>query len=78
MFAPVAGVSEDPVCGSANCTMAPYWARKLPVFDGESKEMAALQVSRRGGRLWTEVDWERNKVLLRGEAKLMASGTIYL
>lgn len=78
MFAPVAGVSEDPVCGSANCTMAPYWARKLHISDGDDKEMAVLQVSRRGGRLWTEVDWERNKVLLRGEAKLMASGTIYL
>src|ERR1700679_2046046 len=28
MFAPVAGIDEDHVCGSANCVMGPYWAAK--------------------------------------------------
>ncbi|VAH14516.1 uncharacterized isomerase BH0283-like isoform X2 [Triticum dicoccoides] len=28
-FAPKKGVDEDPVCGSAHCALAPYWARKL-------------------------------------------------
>ncbi|CAF3491440.1 unnamed protein product [Rotaria sp. Silwood1] len=28
-FAPSAGVPEDPVCGSAHCTLTPYWAERL-------------------------------------------------
>ncbi|CAF2646500.1 unnamed protein product [Rotaria sp. Silwood2] len=27
-FAPSAGVPEDPVCGSAHCTLTPYWAER--------------------------------------------------
>jgi len=28
-FAPSAGVPEDPVTGSAHCTLVPYWAQRL-------------------------------------------------
>ena len=28
-FAPAAGVDEDPVTGSAHCTLIPYWAQRL-------------------------------------------------
>src|SRR5687768_17741579 len=28
-FAPSVGVAEDPVTGSAHCTLIPYWAEKL-------------------------------------------------
>ncbi|MEM8678697.1 MAG: PhzF family phenazine biosynthesis protein, partial [Planctomycetota bacterium] len=28
-FAPAAGIDEDPVTGSAHCTLAPYWAERL-------------------------------------------------
>lgn len=28
-FAPAVGVDEDPVTGSAHCTLGPYWAAKL-------------------------------------------------
>ena len=28
-FAPAAGVPEDPVTGSAHCTLVPYWAERL-------------------------------------------------
>ena len=28
-FAPQAGIDEDPVTGSAHCSLAPYWAPKL-------------------------------------------------
>jgi len=46
-FAPKAGVPEDPVTGSAHCTLIPYWARRL-----RKKELHALQFSERGGELF--------------------------
>ncbi len=46
-FAPAAGVAEDPVTGSAHCTLVPYWAKRL-----RKKELRALQVSTRGGELF--------------------------
>ncbi|MDA0672585.1 MAG: PhzF family phenazine biosynthesis protein [Cyanobacteria bacterium] len=45
-FAPAAGIDEDPVTGSAHCSLAPYWQAKL----GKA-EFLAHQVSARGGRL---------------------------
>ncbi len=72
MFAPKIGLQEDHVCGSANCLLAPYWAKKLGKNDGE--EMFAKQVSQRGGDLWTKVDMVNRKVLLSGEAATFAEG----
>ncbi|HVX67824.1 MAG TPA: PhzF family phenazine biosynthesis protein [Bryobacteraceae bacterium] len=46
-FAPASGVDEDPVTGSAHCTLVPFWARRL----GKS-ELHAMQVSARGGELF--------------------------
>jgi len=43
-FAPQAGIPEDPVTGSAHCTLAPYWARRL----GRA-QTTGFQASRRGG-----------------------------
>ncbi len=43
-FAPAAGINEDPVTGSAHCTLAGYWAGKL----GKT-EMTGYQASERGG-----------------------------
>ena len=48
-FAPAGGVPEDPVTGSAHCTLVPYWSARLG-----KKLLHALQVSRRGGELWCE------------------------
>jgi len=48
-FAPRAGINEDPVTGSAHCTLTPYWAARL----GKTK-LHAGQVSARGGELWCE------------------------
>ena len=45
-FAPRVGVPEDPVTGSAQCTLAPYWARRLEVT-----RMRARQISPRGGEV---------------------------
>jgi predicted PhzF superfamily epimerase YddE/YHI9 len=59
-FAPQAGVGEDPVTGSAHSTLAPFWAARLG-----KRELAARQVSRRGGELWCTLRGDR--VLLAGE-----------
>lgn len=67
-FAPDAGVPEDPVTGSAHCTLVPYWATRL----GKLK-LHARQVSPRGGELWCEYTGDRVRMAghavryLRGE-----------
>ena len=68
-FAPRAGVPEDPVTGSAHCTLIPYWSQRLGV-----KQLHALQVSRRGGELWCEDRGER--VVMAGRAVRYLEGTI--
>lgn len=45
-FAPKAGVDEDPVTGSAHCTLVPYWKKALG-----KNEFLAHQLSARGGVL---------------------------
>jgi PhzF family phenazine biosynthesis protein len=70
-FAPAVGVPEDPVTGSAHCTLGPYWARRL------GKEVLhARQLSPRGGELVCELRGDR--VLLRGQAVLYLEGFIYV
>ncbi|MEO6742215.1 MAG: PhzF family phenazine biosynthesis protein, partial [Chthoniobacteraceae bacterium] len=49
-FAPGVGIPEDPVTGSAHCTLIPYWAEKLG-----KKRMIARQLSRRGGTVHCEL-----------------------
>jgi PhzF family phenazine biosynthesis protein len=70
-FAPRVGIPEDPVTGSAHCTLAPYWAKRL----GKTK-LHALQVSARGGELWCEDRGER--VGISGQAVLYLTGCIEL
>ena len=53
-FAPGAGVPEDPVTGSAHCTLVPYWAERL----GRTK-LSAKQLSKRGGDLRCELAGDR-------------------
>ncbi|HEV2704829.1 MAG TPA: PhzF family phenazine biosynthesis protein [Pyrinomonadaceae bacterium] len=70
-FAPAAGVDEDPVTGSAHCTLVPYWSEQL----GKTR-LRALQVSERGGELLCEQRGER--VALSGHAVLYSEGFIHL
>ena len=70
-FAPAHGVDEDPVTGSAHCTLVPYWAERL----GKTK-LHALQVSARGGELWCELKGDR--VTISGRAVRYLEGTILL
>jgi PhzF family phenazine biosynthesis protein len=70
-FTPQHGIDEDPVTGSAHCTLGPYWAKRL----GRSS-LAAKQVSKRGGELAVEVVGDR--VELGGRAVLVARGDLLL
>jgi PhzF family phenazine biosynthesis protein len=68
-FAPTDGVPEDPVTGSAHCTLIPYWAARLG-----KKKLFAKQISRRGGELFCELAGDR--VLIGGKAVLYSRGQI--
>jgi PhzF family phenazine biosynthesis protein len=68
-FAPRAGIPEDPVTGSAHCTLVPFWSRRLG-----KKRLHALQVSARGGELFCEDRGER--VAISGRAVRYLVGTI--
>lgn len=68
-FAPAKGVPEDPVTGSAHCTLIPYWAGQL----GKTT-LHARQVSPRGGELFCKLSGDR--VEIAGYAALFLSGRI--
>lgn len=68
-FTPQASIFEDPVTGSAHCSLIPYWSRKL-----EKSAMTALQLSRRGGKLICQNLGER--VLISGRAVTYLEGYI--
>jgi predicted PhzF superfamily epimerase YddE/YHI9 len=68
-FAPAAGINEDPVTGSAHCTLIPYWSQRL-----KKTKLFARQISKRGGELFCEQAGER--VLIGGKAVLYLRGQI--
>jgi PhzF family phenazine biosynthesis protein len=68
-FCPNAGIAEDPVTGSAHCTLVPYWSRRLG-----RRALEAAQLSKRGGRLTCE-DGEET-VTIAGRAVGYLEGTI--
>ncbi|AZZ94156.1 PhzF family phenazine biosynthesis isomerase [Hahella sp. KA22] len=68
-FTPQAHIFEDPVTGSAHCSLAPYWAVRF----GKTS-LSAAQLSQRGGRLDCEVAGDR--VLMSGSAVTYLRGVI--
>jgi len=68
-FAPRQGVPEDPVTGSAHCTLVPYWAKRLG-----KNEFEARQISRRGGALRCALRGDR--VSIGGKAVVYLEGQI--
>ena len=70
-FAPAKGVPEDPVTGSAHCTLIPYWAERLA-----KTNLHAKQISRRGGELFCEMRGDR--VEIAGRCALYLIGSIYI
>ncbi|MFL6354596.1 MAG: PhzF family phenazine biosynthesis protein [Bryobacteraceae bacterium] len=68
-FAPSKGIPEDPVTGSAHCTLIPYWANQL----GKTA-LHARQISARGGELFCKLLGDR--VEIAGHAALFLKGQI--
>ncbi|MBF7729417.1 PhzF family phenazine biosynthesis protein [Pseudomonas sp. N040] len=70
-FAPAIGINEDPVTGSAHCSLIPYWSQRL-----KKTMLRAYQCSRRGGELHCRLEGARVKI--GGQARLVASGRLWL
>ena len=70
-FAPGAGVDEDPVTGSAHCSLAPYWADRLG-----KRRLTAHQVSKRGGAMVCEISDDGDRVRLIGNAVTFFEGVM--
>ncbi|HMW33194.1 MAG TPA: PhzF family phenazine biosynthesis protein [bacterium] len=68
-FAPSVGINEDPVTGSAHCSLIPYWAERLG-----KDELYAHQVSKRGGEIFCKLRGDR--VDIGGYAADYLQGTI--
>ena len=71
MFAPGAGVDEDPVTGSAHAVIVPYWANRL-----ERDRFTAYQASKRGGHLDARLDDDR--VILGGKCVTVIEGVMHI
>lgn len=68
-FAPACGVDEDPVTGSAHCTLGPWWATKLG-----RNTVVGRQISERGGTVTVRNRGER--VTLEGSAVTALEGRL--
>lgn len=69
VFGPNAGIPEDPVTGSAHCTLAAFWSARLG-----RDQLVGEQASARGGTVRMRVDGER--VGISGQA--VTTGTVTL
>lgn len=70
-FTSQSSILEDPVTGSAHCSLIPYWSEQLG-----KKEMHAKQLSEREGTLYCIDNGER--VLISGKAKTYSTGTCWI
>lgn len=68
-FAPRAGIPEDPVTGSAQTSLVPYWAGVLG-----RDTLVGRQISARGGTLWCRLRGDR--VEIAGTCADYLAGTI--
>ena len=69
VFAPNAGVPEDPVTGSAHCTLAEYWGERLGL-----SELVGEQASSRGGVV--RMRRQNDRVMIGGQAITVATTRI--
>ena len=70
-FTPQASILEDPVTGSAHCSLIPFWAKKL-----EKEKMTAMQISERLGEL--ECQNKGARVIIGGKAKTYSIGHLWI
>lgn len=70
-FTPQASILEDPVTGSAHCSLIPFWSLKL-----QKKELTAIQISDRVGILYCQN--KEDRVIISGKAKTYSIGHLWL
>ena len=70
-FAPLTGVDEDPVTGSAHTTLMPYWADRFG-----KNALDARQLSARGGFLRCQLSDDQTRVRIAGQVQLYLTGEI--
>ena len=70
-FTPQSTILEDPVTGSAHCTLAPYWAKRL-----KKSILQARQISLRGGEL--ECRLEEAFVVIKGKAVTYSKSQLFI
>jgi len=71
-FGPISGIPEDPVTGSAHCTLAPFWADRLG-----KNPLKSVQVSARRGELLVEV-CSTGRVFISGSCAFYLEGKVTL
>ncbi len=71
VFAPGAGIDEDPVTGSAHAVLVPYWCERLGC-----DRVTAYQASARGGHLDCRLEGDR--VVLGGQCVTVIEGSFLL
>ncbi|MFT3739304.1 MAG: PhzF family phenazine biosynthesis protein [Breznakibacter sp.] len=69
-FVPALGIDEDPVTGSAQCVLAPYWAGHLHKTD-----MVAYQASSRGGLMHVKII-DDGRIEISGKAVTIFEGNL--
>ncbi len=70
-FTPQATILEDPVTGSAHCSLTPFWSDRLG-----RKNLVAKQLSKRSGLLYCED--KKDRVIISGKALLYSQGEALL
>ncbi|KAK4057460.1 hypothetical protein OIO90_001529 [Microbotryomycetes sp. JL221] len=86
VFAPCAGVSEDPVTGAAHTCIAPYWLHfakarlhsrtREAIENGTQTVLKCRQVSARGGDVDVTYDAKNSRVHLAGDTNMVMRGEI--
>jgi len=71
VFAPAAGIDEDPVTGSAHSILTPYWTKRLA-----RDRFSAFQASARGGRIDCALAGDR--AILGGDCVTVIEGAMRL
>ncbi len=71
VFAPAAGIDEDPVTGSAHSVLTPYWAKRLG-----RDSFTAYQASKRGGHVGCTLSGDR--AILGGQCVTVIEGEFSL
>lgn len=70
-FTPQASILEDPVTGSAHCSLIPFWSSRLG-----KNTLSALQISDRMGELLCQNKGKR--VIISGQARTYSIGNLWI